>query len=75
MLDDLSTAIGLSRTDRMPYTTMVGTRFEGLSLLSRSSGDFGAYNGLAKGLRLDNRIGRKESRLGQRRNERICIWE
>ena len=32
--------------------------------------------GLApKGLSLDNRIGRKESRLGQRRNERICKWE
>ena len=29
----------------------------------------------AKGLSLDNRIGRKESRLGQRRNERICKWE
>jgi hypothetical protein len=28
-----------------------------------------------KGLSLDNRIGRKESRLGQRRNERICKWE
>ena len=29
----------------------------------------------AKGLSLDNRIGRKELRLGQRRNERICKWE
>jgi hypothetical protein len=27
------------------------------------------------GLSLDNRIGRKESRLRQRRNERICKWE
>jgi alkaline phosphatase D len=36
--------------------------------------DMRSYRG-AKGLSLDNRIGRKESRMRQRRNERICKCE
>jgi hypothetical protein len=35
----------------------------------------GAAAALRKGLSLDNRIGRKESRMRQRRNERICKCE